>query len=83
MEFLPTLAPQMDGVAMDYAEPLIRAEQKVKQIYQACIEKRPCDAMELCLEAIVELRAAYSAIHDDVERKDPNPVGIWNLKDLA
>jgi hypothetical protein len=39
--------------------------------------------MELCLEAIVDLRLLYATLHDKVEKEDPNPVGIWNLKDLA
>jgi hypothetical protein len=68
---------------LDYSEPLIKAEEKLKKIYKACIENRSVDAMELCLEAIVDLRLAYAAIHDKVEKEDPNPVGIWNLKDLA
>lgn len=68
---------------IDYAEPLIRAEEKMKKIYQACIEKRHTDAMDLCNEAIVEIRFAYAAILDYVEKRDPNPVGIWNFKDLA
>lgn len=68
---------------MDYAEALLKAETKVRKIHEACLEKRPEDALELCLEAIVDLRAAYAAIHDKLERMDPNPVGIWNLKDLA
>jgi hypothetical protein len=73
----------MDGEDMDYSEPYLKVERKLKDIYRACIEKRSVDAMELCLEAIVDLRLLYATLHDKVEKEDPNPVGIWNLKDLA
>ena len=38
--------------------------------------------MEKTLDAIASLRAAYSVMHEDVDRKSANPVGIWELNKL-
>jgi len=66
----------------DYASHLIQANELLKAIYQDCIDKKYPQAMEKTLDAIASLRAAYSVMHDDVDRKSANPVGIWELNKL-
>jgi len=66
----------------DYAQHLIVANALLKEIYQDCIDNKYPQAMEKTLDAIVSLRAVYSVLHDNVDRKSANPVGLWELKQL-
>lgn len=54
---------------VDYAKPLILAEDAVKEMYNAAIEGRLADAREQGLIAITEIRLALAAVNHEMEQK--------------
>jgi len=49
-------------VFFDYSEHILKAQDKAKQVYAACLEERYEDAMRFCLESTAHLCDTYAAI---------------------
>lgn len=54
---------------MDYAKPLILAEQALKDMYNLALENRLGDAREKGLTAITEIRLALAAVNHELEQQ--------------
>lgn len=64
---------------MDHSGHLIKASQLMRSVYDLCESKEYMTAMELCLEAITEIKMAYNAMHHKVQ-EDGQMIGIWENK---
>ena len=64
---------------MDYSGHLIKADQLMNRVYDLCQNNDYMTAMELCLEAITEIKMAYNAINHKVHETQ-NLIGIWENK---
>lgn len=64
---------------MDYSGHLIKANQLMRNVYDLCQNNNYMTAMEICLEAITEIKMAYNAMNHLSEHKD-QMIGIWENK---
>ena len=64
---------------MDHSGHLIKASQLMRSVYDLCESKEYMTAMELCLEAITEIKMAYNVLNHLSEHKD-QMIGIWENK---
>ena len=57
----------MEKIMIDYAHPTMMAENALKALHNAMLEKRYADAIEHGYRAIVETKLAINAIKNTME----------------